>query len=138
MEIPTKTPTIAIALAALLLGAGVAAAAVSITQANPTPIAPGQGQVQGSTDLSIDSQSLSYSGVNATGVTVSVNNTGSAEHTGDIHITVKASDGTVLESSTTTGVTFAAGSVTSHSFTFSQERPVDSFTNLEVVVEETA
>lgn len=137
MRFAIKTSTIAVALVALVVGSGLAAAAVTISQANPNKIAPGEGQVQGSTDMSIDSQSLSYSGVNATGVTVDVNNTGTSDHTGDVHISVKKSDGTVVESKTFSGKTFTSGSVTSVSYTFPNELPIDSFSKLEVVVEQT-
>lgn len=138
MKLPTKTTTIAIALVALFLGAGIAAAAVTITQNDPNPIAPGQGTVKGSQDLSIASQSLTYSGVNATGVTVDVNNTATSDHTADVHISVKKADGTIVESTTFTGKTLTASSVTSVSFTFTKERPVDTFADIEVVVEQTA
>jgi len=137
MSFPIKTSTIAVALVALVVGAGFAAAAVTISQANPNKVAPGEGQVQGSTDMTIDSQSLSYSGVNATGVTVDVNNTGTSDHTGDVHISVKKSDGTIVDSKTYTGKTFTSGSVTSVTYTFASELPIDSFSKLEVVVEQT-
>jgi hypothetical protein len=139
MSFPIKTSTIAVGLVALLVGGGLAAAAVTITQANPNKIAPGEGQVQGSTDMTIDSQSLSYSGVNATGVTVDVNNAGTTDHTGDVHISVKKADGTIVDSTTKSGQNFAGnGTVTSVSYTFSSELPIDSFSKLEVVVEQTA
>jgi hypothetical protein len=138
MALERKIPTTVLVSLALILGMGVAMAAVTIVQVDPNPIAPGEGQVQGSNDLSLESQSLTYSGTNATGVDVDVNNTASTtDHTGDVHITVTDSNGNVLESTTKTSVTFTAGTVTTVSYTFSQERPVDSFSKLEVVVEET-
>lgn len=139
MAIHRKIPTFALVAIALIVGMGVAAAAVTIVQTDPNPIAPGEGTVKGSTDLSIDSQSLSYSGVNATGVDVTVMNGGSVDHTGDVHISVKTAGGTVVESKTFTGETFTGNSTASTvSFTFSKERPVDSFADVEVLVEETA
>lgn len=132
-----KVPTFVLVSIALIIGMGVAAAAVTIVQVNPDPIAPGEGEVTGSNDLSLESQSLTYSGTNATGVDVIVNNTATGDHTGDVHITVKDGNGNVLESTTETGVTFTGGTTTTVSYTFTQERPVDSFTKLEVVVEET-
>jgi hypothetical protein len=137
MSFPIKTSTIAVGLVALVVGGGLAAAAVTISQANPNEVAPGEGQVTGSTNLSIDSQSLSYSGVNATGVTVDVNNTGMTDHTGDVHISIKKSDGTIVDSKTYTGKTFTQDSVTSVTYDFPSELPIDSFSKLEVLVEDT-
>lgn len=139
MGIQRNIPTFVLVGIALLVGMGVAAAAVTIVQTNPNPIAPGEGTVQGSTDLSIESQSLSYSGVNATGVDVNILNSGTVDHTGDVHISVKTASGTVVESNTFTGQTLAGNSTTTTvSFTFTKERPVDTFAEIEVLVEETA
>lgn len=137
MSIKRKVPPFVLFSLALIIGMGIAMAAVTIVQVNPDRIVPGEGEVQGSNDLSLDSQSLTYSGTNATGVDVVVNNTGTSDHTGDVHITVKDANGQVLESDTQTGMSFKNGTTTTVSYTFTQERPVDSFTKLEVLVEET-
>lgn len=137
MKAKPNVPTFVLVGLALIIGMGIAVAAVTIVQVDPDPIAPGEGQVQGSDNLSLASQSLSYSGTNATGVDVDVDNAGSVDHTGDVHITVKDANGNVLESTTQTGVTFTGGQVTTVSYTFNQERPVDSFSKIEVVVEQT-
>lgn len=138
MSLKPNVPTLVLVALVFILGMGVAVAAVTIVQVNPDPIAPGEGEVQGSDDLSIESQSLTYSGVNATAVDVVVNNTGTSDHTGDVHISIKDAAGTIVDSTTVSGEEFTGGQTTTVSYTFSEELPVDSFAKIEVVVEQTA
>lgn len=137
MALRKNVALFAIVAVALLVGTGIAAAAVTIVQSDPNRVAPAEGSVQGSDNLTIDSQSLSYSGVNATGMTVDVRNTGSVDHTGTVHLSVKTADGVEVETATLSSETFNSNTVSSVSYSFSQERPIDSFHSLEVLVEET-
>lgn len=122
-------------IVALLASAGTAAA-VNILTKNPNPVSAAEGTLS-SSPVTIDSQSLTYSGTNATGVDIVVNNTDTGSHTIDIHIALRKADGTVVESTTKTGTSVSAGSTKSVTWTFSTEHPVDTFSDVEVTVEQT-
>jgi len=130
-----RLPTWAIVVLILLVSAGIAAA-VTIVAINPNPISPGTGTLSGSNDLALDSQSLTYSGTNVTGVDVAINNTGSV-HTADVHIALKDSTGAVIATQTVSGANLPSATVTTVSVTFASEHSVDSFAELEVTVEQT-
>lgn len=122
----------------MLLVSASTAAAVSIILLDTNPIAPGEGLLSGSSDLVLESQSLTYVGNNATGTDVVVNNTGASSHTVDIHYAIKnTTSGTVVESGVVSGQSMPANTATTVSITFNSEHPVDTFHKLEVNVEET-
>lgn len=121
----------------MLMVSASTAAAVSIILLDTNPVAPGEGLLSGSSDLVLESQSLTYTGNNATGTDVVVNNTGASSHTVDIHYAIKnTTSGTVVESGVVTGESIPVGAKTV-SITFKSEHPVDTFHKLEVNVEET-
>lgn len=84
-----------------------------------------------------DAQALTYSGTSATGVDVTVNNTDSSSHTISIHFAIREADGTIVESTTETGISVGAGSTQTVTWTFSSEHAVDTFSKVEVTVEQT-
>lgn len=138
MSLKRKIPMSALVVVALLVGAGVAAAAITITNVDPNSVEAGQGQVQQSTNLTINDQQLTYAGVDVSGVNVTVDNAGTVQHTADVHLALKKSDGTIVATKTVTGQTLAASSATTVSVTLATAQSVDSFSSVEVVVEETA
>lgn len=123
-------------IGALVVSAG-AAAAVSIITADPNPIAPAEGTLSGSSNITVDSQSLTYSGTDATGVDVVVNNTGSSGHTVTLHFVLEDSTGNEIENTTVSGVSVSAGSTRTVTWTFNNAHSVDTFSKVEVTVEVT-
>lgn len=125
-----------LAVAVLLVSAGTAAA-VTILTVNPNSVSPAEGTLSSSADVTVDSQHLSYTGVEVTALDVVVNNTGGSSHTVDLHVALRDSSGTVVESLTKTGVSVPAGSTTTVTVGFASAHRVDSFTDVEVTVEVT-
>lgn len=120
-------------LAVIAVGTAVG---VSLTVLSFTPLEPGSGQVSESA-LRIESESLGYSGLNATSVTVDVNNTDTVDHTGDVHFSLIDSAGNVVTSTTETGVRFPGNdTVTSVTISFTPTNVTD-FDSVEVRIEET-
>lgn len=132
----TRGQLVVLGAVAIVASAGTAAA-VTIIVANPNTIAPAAGTLSGSPDLTVDSQSLTYSGTDATGLDVVVNNTGTSSHTVDLHFVLEDSTGTVIENATKTGVSIAGGSTSTVSWTFNSAHAVDTFSRVEVTVEVT-
>lgn len=112
------------------------AAATSVLVRNPDPIVPVRGSLQASSDLTVDNQSLSYSGVNVTGLDIAVNNTGSSSHDGTLNVALIKSDDTILTSKTTT-TSFPGNTVTVVSVDFAASYSVENVSRVEVTVEET-
>ncbi|WP_435065326.1 hypothetical protein [Halobaculum sp. EA56] len=112
------------------------ASAVTVLDRDPDPVVPVRGDLTGSSDLTVDSQRLSYDGINVTGVTVVVNNTGTSDHTGTVHLALKNGSTTVADS-TAAGETFAAGTTTNVSVSLASEYSVSEIDRVEVTVERT-
>lgn len=129
--------TVVIALVVLLVGVGVVAG-VSILTKDPNPIQPAEGTLTNASDLTVDSQSLSYSGTDATAVDVVVNNTGTSDHTVDMHFRLEDNTGSKVESTTKTSITVTAGSTKTVTWTFSSSQTVNSFSKVEVTIEQTS
>lgn len=132
----TRRHVAAFVVVATIASAGTAAAVDVLTE-NPNPITSAEGTLS-SSPVTIDSQSLTYSGTNATGVTIVANNTDGSTHTVDVHFALRKSDGTLVERTTKTGLSVGATSTTSVTWTFSTEHAVDTFSLVEVTVEQTA
>lgn len=130
-----RRQVVTILVAGLLASAGTATALAVLT-VNPNPITPADGSLT-SSPVTVDSQSLSYSGTNATGVDVVVNNTDTADHTVDVHLALRTADGTLLESTTVSGRAVTAGSTATVTWTFASSHSVDTFSTVEVTVEQT-
>lgn len=129
--------TVALVVVALIVSAGTAAA-VSILTVNPNPISPANGTLSSSADLTVDSQSLVYSGTDVTGVDIGVKNTAGSSHTVDVHVALVDSGGTTVATKTKSSVSVAASSTTTVSVTFASSQSVSTFTTVEITVEETA
>lgn len=112
------------------------AAATSILVRNPDPIVPVQGSLQASSDLTVDNQSLTYSGVNVTGVDIAVNNTGGSSHDGTLHVALLDSDDTLLASKTTSS-SFPGNTVSVVAIDFGSSYSVENVSRVEVTVEQT-
>lgn len=125
----------AIVLAVLLLSAGTAVA-VTLTTLNFNPLEPGKGPLTDSA-LVIDSEQIEYNGLNATGVTLDVNNTDTGDHTGDVHVALLNASGGVVTSGSQTGLTFTGGTVTSVTVPVTSTN-VTKFDTVEVRIEETS
>lgn len=137
-RVNVKRKTVLIVALVLLLSVGTAVA-VTIITIDPNTIAPGEGTLSGSADLTLDSQSLTYTGNNVTGTDVAVNNTGTSDHEADVHYALRnTTSDTVVESGTVSAPTLTAGNVTTVSITFTDEHSVDTFDKLEINVEQTA
>lgn len=124
----------ALVVGALLVSAGTAAA-VTVLPRDPNPITAAEGTLAES-PVTVDSQSLTYTGTSVTGVGVVVNNTDTVEHTVDLHFSLRKEDGTLVEQTTKDGTTLVAGSTKTVTWTFSSEHPVDTFSQVEVTVEQ--
>lgn len=125
-------------LVAVLVTSAGTAAATSVLVANPNSVVPVQGQLTGSADLTVDQQQLEYTGTDVTGVTVTVNNTATADHEGVFHVAVEASDGTLLTDTESATKTFAADGTTNVTVTFANSLNVSDVSTVEVTVEQTA
>lgn len=131
-----RTRRFGVAIIAVLLVATGTAIGVAITSLNFNPLEPGQGAVPDSS-LVIESENLTYSGLDATGANLDVNNTDSVDHTGDVHLSVLDSGGSVVASATQTGVSFPGnGTVTTVSMSFSATN-VSKIDSVEVRIDET-
>lgn len=127
---------VAPAVAVLVVIAAGTAMGVSLTKLSFTPVEPGSGQVSDSA-LTIADASLGYSGIDATGATVDVNNTDTVDHTGDVHLSLIDSTGTVVTSATKTDVRFSGNdTVTSVRLSFTATNVTD-FASVEVRIEVT-
>lgn len=136
VSIKRKIPIWAVLMIALVAVAG-SAAALAIVNVDNNPLNPGSGSIEGSTDMTLKSQSLVYSGTNVTGTDVVVNNTG-VEHTGNIQVVLEDSAGNPLETKEMTGVIFAASSDTTTRVEFASEHSMADVSSIDVVVEQTA
>ena len=141
MELKSKLrsgiPTWAVIALVIVVSAGTATA-VTIVTIDANPIAPGTGTLSGSSDLTLDSQDLQYSGTNVTAVDVNVTNTAASDHTGDVYVALQDSSGNTVASENVTGQTFTGGATTTTTVSFSSEHAPDTFSRVEVNVEETA
>lgn len=124
-----------LAVVLLVVSAGTVAAVQVLTR-NPNPVTAAEGSLS-SSPVTVDAQSLTYSGTDATGLDVTLNNTDTADHTTDLHFALRQTDGTIVEQTTVTGVTVGAGSTTTATWTFAAEHAVDTFSQVEVTVEQT-
>lgn len=131
----TRTQIGVLAIVALLASMGTAGA-VTILTSNPNPITAAEGSLS-SSSVTIDSQSLTYSGVDVTGSDVVINNTDSSNHTVDLHLALRADDGTIVESTTNASISVEADSTKTVTWTFSSPHAVDTFSKVEVTVEQT-
>lgn len=130
------TMSLRVLVAFTLVVSASTAAATSILVRNPDPIVPVQGSLQASSDLTVDNQSLTYSGVDVTGVDIAVNNTAGTNHDGSLHVALLRSDDTVLASKTTTS-SFPGNTVTVVTVDFASSYSVENVSRVEVTVEET-
>lgn len=126
---------VAILLVVILISAGTAAA-VTLTALDFNPLEPGKGPLTDSV-LVIDSEQIEYNGLNATGVTLDVNNTDTADHGGDVYVALKNASGAVVSSGSQTGLTFTGGTVTSVTVSVTSTN-VTKFDTVEVRIEETS
>lgn len=122
----------------VLVAVAGSAAALTVVNVDNNPLNPGSGTVLGSADMTLQTQSLVYSGTNVTATDVTVNNSATTEHTGDIQVVLKDSAGNTLETTEMTGVTFAAGSDTTTQVSFASEHPMADVAGIDVVIEQTA
>lgn len=132
---PERRQVATVLVVGLLASAGTATA-LAILTVDPNPITPAEGSLS-SSPVTVDSQSLTYSGTNATGVDVVVNNTDTADHTVDVHLALRTADGTLLESTTVSGQTVTTGATATVTWTFASSHSVDTFSTVEVTVEQT-
>lgn len=131
----TYRRVIAVILGTLVVSAGTVAA-VNILTKNPNQITAAEGSMS-SSPVTVDSQSLTYSGTNAASLDVVVNNTDTSSHTVDLHFALRKSDDTVVESTTKTSISVSAGATKTVTWTFNNEHAVDTFSQIEVTVEQT-
>lgn len=128
-----KIPVWVVAVVALLAAGTVAAVTVSSLSFNP--IEPAEGQVTNSADLAINGSDITYAGLNATQVDVTINNSAGTSHTVDAEVTIKDSGNNIQDTATQTGVNVPAGGSTT--LTFNVNVRVSNLANVEVFVEQT-
>ena len=140
MELKSKLrssiPIWAVIALVIVVSAGTAAA-VTIVTIDANPIAPGSGTLSGSSDLTLNSQDLQYSGNNVTAVDVNVSNSAASDRTGNVYVVLQDSSGNTVASETVTDQTFTANSDTITTASFTTEHAPDTFSRVEVNVEET-
>lgn len=116
-----------------MLGTGIA---ITTTVASPTFPPTGGVGVQDS-GLTITAESLRYSGLDTTGITLDVKNTDSVHHTGDVHVELVDSGGSTVTAASKSGVSFPGDpGVTTVSVTFAGTN-VTTFRDVLVRIEET-
>lgn len=103
--------TLSVAVVAVALCSAVVTASI-VTTDDPNPATAVEGSLQPSSDVSVVSQELQYSGTNVTAVEITVNNTANSDRTGDINLAIYDDTGTSLTTTTVSGETFTAGSET--------------------------
>lgn len=128
-----KIPVWVVAVVVLLAAGTVAA--VTVGTLNFNPIEPAEGTVSNSADLSISSSDITYSGLTATQVNVTVSNSGGSSHGIAANLTVKDSGGTVLDSGSTTDSVPSGGSV---ELSFNINVQVSNLAEVEILVEQTS
>jgi len=136
MRRPGTIPVWAVLLAGVVLSGS--AVAVPILSLSLNPIDGGSGAVHNSTALVIDSQQLTYTGENVSGMTIVVNNTGTSDLSGDVTVVLRTIDGSVIERKTQTGTVFSSSDSTTVILTFDSAHPVGSFSLTKVTVERTS
>lgn len=129
--------SIRVLVALALVVSASTAAATSILVRNPDPIVPVQGSLQASSDLTVDNQSLTYSGVNVTGVDIAVNNTAGSSHDGTLHVALLDSSDAILASKTTSSP-LPGNTVTVVPIDFGSSYSVENVSRVEVTVEQTS
>lgn len=132
----SKTRRIGIPLVAIVVFGAGTALGVTMTSMSFNPLEPAQGAVPDSS-LHIESETLSYTGLDATTATLKINNTDSVDHTGSVYLDVLDSSGTSVASANKTGVSFAGnGTLTTVALDFTDTN-VSKIDSVEVRVEET-
>lgn len=120
----------------ILISAGTAAG-VALTVLEFNPLEPAQGTLDDSS-LVVQNSSLTYSGLDATDLTLGVNNTdaGSA-HDGAISVRLLDASGNEVHTQSDS-VSVPADSSTIKTVTFTQSHNVTTFETVEVLIEETS
>lgn len=131
----TSRRQVAALVVAILVTSTGAAAAVTVLVKNPDPIQPVEGHLMNAGDLTVDSQSLTYSGTDVTGLEVVVNNTGGNSHDVVLHFALRDSSGTLVDS-TKQSKTISATSTRTVTWSFGPYS-VSSFSKVEVTIEQT-
>lgn len=101
--IQRRISTIGIAVVALVVVGATTAMGVPMSATPFTQLIPGGGTVPDA-GLEIDSERLSYSGLDATAATLVITNTDSHTHTADISLTLMSSTGNGVRTAATTSV----------------------------------
>lgn len=114
-----------------------AATSVVVTTDSPDPITGVEGDLQASGNLTVETQTLQYEGTNVSAVNVTVNNTATADVTGNLYVAIYDGNGDLLVSETRTGVSFAADSKTSRAVTLSTAPYIENVVTVEATIEET-
>lgn len=121
-------------VALLLFGAGTVVG-VSINPMSFDPLEAGQGAVADSS-LTIDSERLVYSGLDATKAKLEINNTDSVDHDANVSLELVNSSGGTVASASKTGQTFTNNTVTTVTLDF-EDTNVTKFSDVQVRIEET-
>ena len=136
MRRPGTVSVWAVLLAGVVLSGS--AVAVPILSLSLNPVDGGSGAVHNSTALVTDSQQLTYTEENVSGITIVVNNTGTSDLSGNVTVVLRTIDGAVIEQKTQTGTVFSSSDSTTVMLTFDSVHPVDSFSLTKVTVEGTS
>lgn len=137
VSLPKKIPIWGVVGLVLLASVGTGAALTIVTVDN-NPLNPGSGTVTSSTDLTLKSQDLIYTGTDVTAADVTVSNAVASDHTGDIQVVIQDSSGTIVGQGTATSVTFTGSSDTPTSVTLDTSVDMSKVGSVEVVVEQTS
>lgn len=120
----------ALVLVALVFFSGAAVGAgVSVTTLDSEELDLGEASLQ-SADVEVADYDLAYDGDNVTAVEVTLNNTVSAERTGDVYADLTDASGATVGDGSAAGVTLAADERTTVTIAISQEPTVENVANV--------
>lgn len=100
------------------------------------PLEVGQGTVSDS-DLVIDDQNLTYNGMNATGITLAVNNTDNMSHIANVYVNLVESSGNKVASGSQTGLRVKGHTVKPVMIEISPATNITDYQHVRVRIEET-
>lgn len=105
----------------------VTVSAVTVATLTMNPIDAGSGTLSESTNIVINSQSLTYEGNNVSSVDVDVKNTDSVSHTVDVYVAIKDSSDVTVTTGTITGESVSASSIKTIPVSLGSNPGVDQF-----------
>lgn len=134
MMVDKPRSLLVVALVVTFVAGGVVGSHATKTTLDPAKVDLADANVQES-NLDVVNYTFSYDGHNVTHVNVDVDNTDTADLTGDVSVQL-AHGGTAIASATKSSVTFTGGTVTTVQIAITEEPGVNEFDTVDVTVSE--